>query len=111
MNNKPIPQIQASDFIGYWKNMEGKEGETSLYVSGNLDSTLKINSAKYTGKLVISYGDYSTICNNCLQLNIRGKIFHIKQVDNNGFYLTTDSSEVYLFKVSQTVVAKSYISS
>jgi|GEM_PF-3479526 len=93
MENKAIQNITREDFIGYWENSDKR---IKLYVNGK--SYLTIGDKVYAGTLLIEYLADCEECVNCLRLTVGKHSFFIKQINQNGFYLTTEAGEVFISK-------------
>lgn len=99
MNNKPIQDLIIDDFIGTWNNSKQNGANVYLQVSNNDNATLAINRTIICyGTITIEYFGTSETCTNCLKLTIGNMMFDIRQIDNEGFYLTIEGNQIHMEK-------------
>jgi hypothetical protein len=95
MEGKAIQNIVSEDFIGYW---ESSDKSIKLFVDKK--GYLTIDEQTYEGALSVEYlKDYKE-CTHCLRLTIGEYPFYIKQIGQNGFFLSIETGEIFLTKLS-----------
>lgn len=95
MENKAIQNITREDFDGIWISFDQS---IKLYV--NNTGYLTIGNKVLEGPLSVKYISDCDDCVNCLKLSIGEHEYFIKQIGQNGFYLTVDGGEVFLSKLN-----------
>lgn len=92
---KAIHEIKSNDFLGYW---ESDNKYAKLFM--NQKAYLTIGEKTYEGNLTVDYFKDCEECTNCLKLTLAQNHFYIKQIGQDGFFLTIEGGQIFLKKLS-----------
>lgn len=91
---KNIKDFGSDDFLGLWKSSDGK---ITFYFDKKVN--LVFPDKQIIGDLKVSYITSCESCINCLKIEINSIIFFVKQITDDGFFLTTDHGEILMKKI------------
>jgi hypothetical protein len=92
---KHIKDFKLEDFKGLWKS---KDATFSFIMDKKANLTLP--DRQINGDFFVEYIFNSNSCTNCLKIEIGNEIFFIKQITDNGFFLSTKYVEILLTKIN-----------
>ena len=97
MNGKTIFDLVSIDFIGHWCSDFPSDVKLYLHVLDNLQVRLLGLDSEYSGLLIVNHIEESEVGINYLDVKIGDTDFLIRQIDNDGFYLSIPNYVVVHF--------------
>ncbi|MCC5936190.1 MAG: hypothetical protein JJU34_02805 [Lunatimonas sp.] len=94
---KNIKDFKREDFLGFWKSTNPK----ITFFLDKTQANLVLPNKQIYGDFIVNYVLSCEECTNCLEIGVNNDLFFIKQITENGFFLTTEYGEILLTKIVQ----------